>query len=105
MQSALGSTPGAGCAWGLYCMSEAESEQIEVEEIWVNTNEAAEITGYNRFSLSKIASMMAQEPEDQRAVKVRKRSNGWELWLPDLMVYVKRPRRGPPIKSRKQESS
>jgi hypothetical protein len=86
-------------------MSDAEAEQIEVEEIWVNTNEGAEITGYNSGSLRKLASTMAQEPEESRAVRVRKRSNGWEMWLPDLMVYVNRARRGPPIKSRKQESA
>lgn len=82
-------------------MSDAEREKVE--EIWVNTAEGAEITGYNPESLKNLAYKMAQQPEDQRAVKVRKRSNGWEIWLPDLMVYVKRPRPGPPIKRNKSD--
>ena len=81
-------------------MSDAELEKVE--EIWVNISEATEITGYNSGSLRKLAWTMFQEAGEQPAVKVRKRSNGWEIWLPDLLAYVKRPRRGPPIKSKNQ---
>jgi hypothetical protein len=81
----------------------ADEEVNKVEEIWVNTAEGAEITGYNPDSLKNIAFKMAQEPEDQRAVKVRKRSNGWELWLPDLMSYVNRRRPGPVPKGKKSD--
>jgi hypothetical protein len=79
----------------------SDSELEKVEEIWVNLTEASEITGYNSGSLRKMALTMAQEPEETRAVRIRKRSNGWEMWLPDLMVYVKRARRGPPVKRNK----
>jgi hypothetical protein len=80
-----------------------DSELEKVDEIWVNLNEAAEFTGYHPASLRKLAWTIAQEPEDDRPVKVRKRSNGWEMWLPDLAVYVRRERRGPPIKSKSQD--
>jgi len=80
-----------------------EAEREKVEEIWVNLAEAAEITGYNPGSLRKLAWTLDQEPEEQRPIKLRKRSNGWEMWLPDLMVYIERPRRGPPIKRKKSE--
>jgi len=79
-------------------MSDGDSEKVE--ETWVNLAEAAEITGYHHASLRKMASTMAQEPEDQRPVKIRKRSNGWEMWLPDLISYTRRSRTGPPIKSK-----
>jgi len=81
-------------------MSDAEMEKVE--EIWVNLSEAAEITGYNSGSLRKLAWTMSQELEEQPPIKVRKRSNGWEMWLPDLLAYVKRPRRGPPVKRKNQ---
>jgi hypothetical protein len=80
----------------------ANDEVKQVEEIWVNTVEGGEITGYNPNSLRKLASNMANKPESERTVKVRKRSSGWELWLPDLILYVEQPRPGPPIKSKKQ---
>jgi hypothetical protein len=81
----------------------ADEEVKQVEEIWVNTAEGAEITGYNPQSLKNIAYKMAQEPEDQRAIKVRRRSSRWELWLPDLMSYISRPRPGPILKSKKSD--
>jgi hypothetical protein len=79
----------------------ADEEVKQVEETWVNLSEAAEITGYNSGSLRRLAWSMSQEPEEQQTIKLRKRSNGWEMWLPDLMVYVKRPRPGPILKSKK----
>jgi hypothetical protein len=77
------------------------SDIDKIEEIWVNTAEGAEITGYSPESLKNIAHKIAQEPEDQRVIKVRRRSSRWELWLPDLIEYVKRPRPGPILKSKK----
>jgi hypothetical protein len=82
----------------------ADDEVKQVEATWVNVAEAAEITGYNTHSLRKMAWSMSQDPEEERPIKVRKRSNAWEMWLPDLMVYVNRPRRGPPLKSKKSEA-
>jgi hypothetical protein len=43
----------------------------------------------------KLAYRTAQQPEDERAIKIRKRTSRWELWLPDLIDYVKNPRQGP----------
>lgn len=59
-----------------------------VEEIWVNTKEGAEITGYNREHLKRLVSKIWQQPEEERPVKMRKRSNGYDMWLPDLMAYL-----------------
>ena len=77
-------------------------EEVKVaEEIWVNLSEATEITGYNYNSLRKVIWQMAQEPEEQRSIKIKKRSNAWELWLPDLMNFMQEPRRGPQAKRKK----
>ena len=67
----------------------------KVEEIWVNTAEAAEITGYNFESIRSVVKRISNQPEDEREIKLRKRSYRWELWLPDLMKYVGKPGRGP----------
>ncbi len=84
-------------------MSDPEVERIEPQEIWVNTSEATEITGYNYHSVRRLMQRFANQPEDQREVKMRRRSTGWEMWLPDLMDYVAKPRRGPQIKSKKED--
>lgn len=70
-------------------------EQEKVEEIWLNLAEAAALTGYNIYSLRKAIWRIAQDAEEERPVKLRKRSNGWEVWLPDLIEFLKEPRRGP----------
>ena len=79
----------------------ADDEVKQVEETWVNLSEAAEITGYSYDSLRRVIWQMGQEPETERAIKLRKRSNGWELWLPDLMKFMQEPRRGPQPKRKK----
>jgi hypothetical protein len=61
----------------------------EAEEIWVNSTEAAEITGYNPDYLRKIVRLNREMPEDQRLLKLRKRSHGYDMWLPDLIKYIK----------------
>ncbi len=58
------------------------------EETWVTTTEGSEITGYNRDYLKKLARTMWRQPEDERLIKVRNRSNRYELWLPDLVAYM-----------------
>jgi hypothetical protein len=78
-------------------------EQV-AEQIWVNTAEATEATGYNYHSIRKLIQRIASQPEETREIKMRRRSTGWELWLPDLMAYVDKPRSGPPIKRKKEES-
>jgi hypothetical protein len=64
-------------------------------EIWVNVREGAATTGYNRKYVSKLAMRMQEKPEDEREIKVRKRSFGYELWLPDLLAYQKKKSYGP----------
>jgi hypothetical protein len=67
------------------------------EETWVNTAEAAEITGYNRYYLMKLARTISQQPEGERLIRIRRRY-GYEMWLPDLTAYVKNVRIGRPPK-------
>jgi hypothetical protein len=66
-----------------------------IEQTWVNTTEAAEATGYNRDYLSTLALRMFQKPEDEREIKTKKRANGYEMWLPDLIAYTHRVKHGP----------
>lgn len=65
------------------------------EEIWVNTTEAAEATGYNRDYLSQLAAKMWNKPEDEREIKTKKRGGNYEMWLPDLRLHQRKGRRGP----------
>ncbi len=71
------------------------------EEIWVNTNEAAEIMGYNRDYLSQLGLKMMQKPEEEREIKTKKRGGNYEMWLPDLRLHQHRGRRGPRSTSKK----
>jgi hypothetical protein len=66
-----------------------------VEKIWVNTAEAAEYTGYNRGHLSLLGMQMWEKPESEREIKTKKRTSGYEMWLPDLVVYTHKIGRGP----------
>ena len=74
------------------------SDQPLIEEIWVNVTEAAGITGYNRQYVMRLANKIWQQPEEGRPVKMRKRSSGYDMWLPDLMTYLEKEGRGPYIK-------
>jgi len=67
------------------------------EKIWVTAAEAAEITGYNPRYIAQIARKFWKQPENERAIKVRKRSFWYEVWLPDLVAYAES--RGPYKKS------
>jgi hypothetical protein len=58
------------------------------EEIWVTTTEAAEITGYSREYLEKLANKTRKMPENERAIRLRLRSNRYDIWLPDLIKYL-----------------
>jgi hypothetical protein len=71
------------------------SELTNVEQIWVSTSEGAEITGYNADYLQQLARKISRQPEDERAIKVRSRSKRYELWLPDLVNYIKNLGYGP----------
>jgi hypothetical protein len=66
------------------------------QEIWVTTNEAEELVGYNRQYLKQLASKNSKLPDDERLIKVRLRSGRfYELWLPDLLRYIKETGYGP----------
>ena len=64
-------------------------------EIWVMTREGAELTGYSPEYMEQLARKNAKLPEDERLIKVRKRANRYELWLPDLLRYIEKDGRGP----------
>ena len=64
------------------------SEFAPDQEIWVTTREGAELTGYNRQYLEKLANKYWHVPEDERLIKIRNRSRRYELWLPDLVRYI-----------------
>lgn len=65
------------------------------QQIWVTTPEGKELTGYNRQYLEKLANKNFRLPEDERFIKIRKRSGRYELWLPDLLRYIKETGNGP----------
>jgi len=66
------------------------------QQIWVTTSEAEEITGYNRQYLKQLASKNSKLSDDERLIKVRLRSRRfYELWLPDLLRYIKEIGYGP----------
>ena len=65
------------------------------QEIWVMTAEGAELTGYNSEYLEQVARKNSRLPEDERLIKVRKRSGRYELWLPDLLHYITETGYGP----------
>ncbi len=66
-----------------------------VQEIWVSTTEAAEITGYNAVYLKKLANKIWQLAEEERPIKIRNRSRRYEFWLPDLIAYIDESGHGP----------
>ncbi|MCA0457966.1 MAG: hypothetical protein LCI00_28625 [Chloroflexi bacterium] len=65
------------------------------QEIWVTTTEGRELTGYNRQYVEKLANKNWRLPEDERLIKLRKRSGRFELWLPDLLRYIDEVGYGP----------
>ena len=71
------------------------------QEIWVMTREGAELTGYSSEYLEQLARKNLKLSEDERQIKVRKRSRFfYELWLPDLLRYIKEVGNGPQVKTR-----
>ena len=73
----------------------ASPPETGTQDIWVNVTEAAERTGYSREYILKLAMKIWKIPEDQREIHLRKRTSGYEIWLPDLMDYIQKPFRGP----------
>ncbi|MBZ0287911.1 MAG: hypothetical protein K8I30_09880 [Anaerolineae bacterium] len=74
-------------------MSDAEMEKVD--EIWVSTGEGVEFTGYNQQYLRKLALKMSRLPDEERLIRVRNRAGRHELWLPDLVMYMKEHGYGP----------
>jgi hypothetical protein len=85
-------------------MSDAELEKLDSQEIWVDLYEAAERTGYSIDGMRKVAQRVSRQPEEEREIKMRKRTSRWEMWLPDVFAYIERPFRGPHPK-RKSENT
>ena len=71
------------------------TSDISVEEIWVNVTEGAEISGYNPNHVRLLARNNWRLSEAERFIKIRKRSHGYDIWLPDLMKYKAEVGRGP----------
>ena len=65
------------------------------QQIWVMTEEGAQLTGYNSRYLEKLANKISKSPEDERPIKIRKRGGRHELWLPDLLFYIDEVGYGP----------
>lgn len=65
------------------------------EETWVNTVEGAEITGYHPDHVRELARNNWKLPEDKRHIRVRKRANRYDIWLPDLIQYLNNQGNGP----------
>ena len=84
-------------------MAEMHLDKLESKEIWVDINEATELTGYNRESMRSLAQRMSLKSDEEREINIRKRSNRWELWLPDLLFYINEPGHG--AKQKRKESS
>lgn len=70
-------------------------EEQATQEIWVNTTEAAEITGYNNEHVRLIARENWKMAEEERLIRVRRRSNRYDIWLPDLVQYMHERGYGP----------
>lgn len=66
-----------------------------IAEGWVNVAEGAEISGYNRGYVNKLMTKMSKIPEDKREIRIRRRTHGYDIWLPDLINYVQKRGHGP----------
>lgn len=73
------------------------------EEIWVSTSEGAELTGYNQIHVQKLARDNWNLPEAERLIKIRKRSRGYDIWLPDLIRYMRESGNGPQTRNSSNE--
>ena len=76
-----------------------ELEKVKPQEIWVNTNEAAEITGYNHEHVRKLARDNWNLPEEERTIRVRRRVGRYDMWLPDLIGYLRAMGHGPQLQA------
>ena len=72
----------------------------DVKRIWVSTTEGAEITGYNRDHVIKLARDNWRIEENHRLIRVRRKAGHYDIWLPDLMKYIAEHGYGPTQKKR-----
>jgi hypothetical protein len=86
-------------------MSEQPVSDIVVEETWVNVTEAAELTGYHRDYVQKLARDNWTLPEDERKILVQRHPSGYMLWLPKLVDYLSKKSRGPQPKRKHSNTS
>lgn len=68
---------------------------LETTEMWVNVTQAAQATGYNREYILKLVTKTWKLAEEEREIRLRKRTSGYDIWLPDLLTYIEKPARGP----------
>ncbi|HEX2622761.1 MAG TPA: hypothetical protein VHL11_21530 [Phototrophicaceae bacterium] len=66
-----------------------------LQDNWVTVSEAAEITGYNRNYIKRLATKLWKLPEEEREIRLLRAPFGYTLWLPDLLEYKDKPARGP----------
>lgn len=70
------------------------SKQV-TEEIWVTVTEGAKRTGYSRFRIRELARQNWNLPENERLIQLRRHTNGYLVWLPDLFKYREEHGHGP----------
>lgn len=75
-------------------MSEIPLDDV-VQEGWVMVGEAAKLFGYHPKSIGRIIHKISKQPEGEREMRIRKRQSVWEVWLPDLYIYLEGNNRGP----------
>jgi hypothetical protein len=76
-------------------MAEKPVHDINVDEIWVNVTEGAELLGYHRMTVFKVAQANWKLPEEDREIKVKRHTSGYMIWLPDLIKYSEQTGRAP----------
>ena len=81
--------------WDVRAVPDANLEKLDSQEIWVDLHEAVELTGYSLNGIRQLAHRVGKLPEAERPIKMRKRSSRWELWLPDLLIYMNQENHGP----------
>ncbi len=69
--------------------------ETEAQQIWVNVAEAAEMTGYSRDRMTRIMAQIWKLSEEQHNIQIRKRTSGYDIWLPDLFAYLSEKGHGP----------
>ncbi len=74
------------------------SDTDKIEEIWVTVTEAAQMTGYSRDRVQRIAYNNWSLPEEEREIVMRRNSSGYLIYLPSLVEYSLVPGNGPKAK-------